>query len=363
MRRARLRRGRADARSRGRLRVCARALLRAATSHKTGYLPAAIAVQDLIPHVSVFVNRGHGSFLPRRDVPAGPGTASVAIGDLGGDGKPDRATASAGGDGVRPPGIRRRPLPGKARLQHGKWPISSAVADLNGDGKPDVATTDQCANAISVLIKRGDGSVLPKRDYRTNRYPSSISAGDLDRERTPGARHRHGSVPDRVSVLHNDDGTFAARTDRRAGGWGNHPVTATIGDVNGDGHPDVVTANTDIYSEEAVDIGIVTVLLKAGGGRLFPRREARCRDRELRLRRDLDPHERDRPLRRADGQMAVARQGEGVAPARRLHSGDRAPRLRRKTWKDGVISEWPRPGTVLPGGAKVDLVVGGRRRR
>jgi len=74
-------------------------------------------------------------------------------------------------------------------------------------------------------------------------------------------------------VLHNHDGTFAARTDHRAGGFGNNALSATIGDVNGDGRLDVVTATGDLYSQDGDDAGYLTVLLNAGRGRLLPRRD------------------------------------------------------------------------------------------
>ena len=101
-----------------------------------------------------------------------------------------------------------------------------------------------------------------------------------------------------------------------------------IGDLNGDRKEDLVSANTD---EEPATL---SVLLNATG---------LCGV----------PHVRGRPLPAA--RLAIARAGCRVGGVRRGYSA--TVRLGR------VISETPRPGTVLRKGAKVNLVVSRGRKR
>jgi hypothetical protein len=76
-----------------------------------------------------------------------PGTGSVAIGDLNGDGKPYLVTGKAGGDGVS---VLRNRGDGSFEAKRdyaagGTWSI--AIGDLNGDGKPELVTANNDANS------------------------------------------------------------------------------------------------------------------------------------------------------------------------------------------------------------------------
>jgi hypothetical protein len=146
--------------------------------------------------VSVLLNRGDGSFHAKRDFPAGRWSSSVAsavaIGDLNGDGKPDLATTDSGygtvsvflnrGGGSFP---ARRDY---ARVYSGRGsanPKSLAIADLNADRKPDLVTANEGFDTVSVLVNRGGGTFRAGRDYRTGRGPYSVAIGNLNGDRKP----------------------------------------------------------------------------------------------------------------------------------------------------------------------------------
>jgi hypothetical protein len=143
----------------------------AAKSYATGKDPGAIAIADLNGDgkpdlvtansgntVSVLLNRGQGSFEPKRSYAAG-GSGSLTVADLNGDGTPDLVTANGRADTVsvllnRSDGS----FEAKRSYATGLGPDSLAIADVNGDGKPDLVTANSDAETVSVLLNRSDGS-------------------------------------------------------------------------------------------------------------------------------------------------------------------------------------------------------------
>src|SRR5207247_5763220 len=103
---------------------------------------------------------------------------------------------------------------------------SVAVGDVNEDGKPDLLV----ANYYSA-----DGN-----------YYSNGTVGVL---------------------LGNGDGTFQAAVSYGSGGSG--PVSLAVGDVNGDGKPDLLVANQCSNRNNSNSCtGLLTVLLGSGDGKL-----------------------------------------------------------------------------------------------
>jgi FG-GAP-like repeat/PASTA domain len=260
------------------------ASFRAKRDYPTGHFPVAVAIGDLngdgkrdlvtaneqANTVSVLLNRGDGSFGVRANYATGGSPRSVAIGDLNGDGSPDLAIANFGGENHSTVGTTASVLlnRGDGSFQPsvdyatGKGPISVAIGDLNGDGRPDLAIANfgggvpsTFGSTVSVLLNRGDGSFEAKRDYRTGISPDSVAIGDLNGDGKPDLAIANGQGAT-VSVLANrGDGSFEARRDYRTG---SDSDSVAIGDLNGDGKPDLATASA-IQS-------IVSVLANRGDG-------------------------------------------------------------------------------------------------
>jgi hypothetical protein len=49
----------------------------------------------------------------------------------------------------------------------GSGPAQLIVADFNGDHIPDLATVNNSANAVSILINNGNGTLRPRVDFAT----------------------------------------------------------------------------------------------------------------------------------------------------------------------------------------------------
>jgi hypothetical protein len=243
-------------------------------SYPTGSEPGSVAIGDLngdgrpelvtanglyeTNTVSVLANRGDGTFRAKRDYATGLGPESVAIGDLNGDGKPELVTSNVTANSVSV-FVNRGDGSFQASLDYatGSGPFSVAIGDLNGDGRPDLATANANnggAATVSVLLNRGDGSFGAKVDYATGRFPTSVAVGDLNGDGKPELATANADA-DSVSVLLNrGDGTFRAKVDY-ATGLG--PGSVAIGDLNGDGRPELATAN---------GANSISVLLNRGDG-------------------------------------------------------------------------------------------------
>jgi hypothetical protein len=160
-----------------------------------------VVTTSLADRVSVFLNRGDGSLSKRVEYRAGSGPRSVAIGDLNGDRKPDLVTANATtvSYGRRPDSVSvflnrgdgsfraRRDYRAKGKSYFG----SMALGDFNGDGRLDAAIGLDLADVgkarrIAVLVGRGDGTFTRRLDYPTG--PGGVwdvAAGDLNGDGKP----------------------------------------------------------------------------------------------------------------------------------------------------------------------------------
>jgi hypothetical protein len=319
--------------------------------------------------LSVFLNRGGGRFQAKLDYPTRAEPNSIAVGDLNGDGKLDLAVASGGGGrGSTASVLLNKDDGGFAARQD--YPTggagSIAIGDLNGDGKLDLATANLDAGTVSLLLNKGSGSFQAKRDYPVGGVLNSLAIGDLTGDGKPdlATTNQFGNVSGKVSVLANrGDGTFEARRNYATG---RNPFAVAIGDLNGDGKQDLVTAGG----------GGVSVLLNRGDGRFGSRRSYQTELLawsvalgDLNGDRKLDVATTDGSfhlgvLLNATGLCTVPNvtgKPLPVATHAFARASCRVGKIRLANSKlvtnGRVISERPKPGVVLPRGGMISLVV------
>jgi Bacterial Ig-like domain (group 3)/FG-GAP-like repeat/FG-GAP repeat len=146
---------------------------------------------------------------------------------------------------------------------------SVAVADVNGDGKPDLVVANICASStdcstgtVAVLLGNGDGTFQTAVTYGSGgQGATSVAVGDLNGDGKPDLAVVNGSSPKVGVLLGNGDGTFQPVQTYPSGGFGTSSVA--IADVNGDGKLDLLIVNLE---EE----GVAGVLLGNGDGTFEP---------------------------------------------------------------------------------------------
>jgi hypothetical protein len=242
--------------------------------------------------VSVLMGNGDGTFQPASVYDSGAELAySVVIADVNGDGKPDLVIGEScdgsdcskggvgvfigNGDGTFQPVVI---YPLKSAAFYGS---RVAVADLNGDGKLDVAVSmagDVCCSAgvVDVLLGKGNGSFQGAKQYGTGGYngPGSVAIGDVNGDGKPdlvvvnycstacGFPPAEGSVG---VLLGNGDGTFQNPVTYDTGGQGS--ISVAIANLTRNGYPDlVVTSCGSQACGPGGPGGTVAVLLNKGDG-------------------------------------------------------------------------------------------------
>jgi hypothetical protein len=210
--------------------------------------------------VGVLLGATHRQFAPAITYASDQQPHAVVALDLDGDGIPDLASANGASSTVRVlHGDGKGKFVSANQLDQIYSPSAMTALDLDGDDKPDLIVANALQdltidnpkiNTVSVLFNTGNGNFGPKVIFEVGSgletNPSAVVAVDLDGTGKPDLAVAN-AASNTVSVLlatgigpGNDTKAFALKLSPKTGAGPDSIVTA---DVNGDGRPDLVTAN------------------------------------------------------------------------------------------------------------------------
>jgi hypothetical protein len=239
--------------------------------------------------ITVFISKADGSMEPgvtytNTAVPTAQ-LQYVAVADFNGDGKLDIAAT----DGVNG-GVQIFTGNGDGTFTVGAtYPTDTVTAttlgivaaDFNGDAHPDIAVVNQTGATtadVGVLLNNKSGAFGAPTNYSLSTVALEITAADLGNKHSDlivplfGTGNTSTTAGKAVAVLlGKGDGTFAAPSDFSLVNGANtfyQPVDAAIGDLNGDGKPDLIVG-TDDQVVGSFNQGIVVAL---GNGNEHSRR-------------------------------------------------------------------------------------------
>jgi hypothetical protein len=229
--------------------------------------------------IYVILGNGDGTFQPPVAYPTGGAVNSVAIADFNGDRVPD--IAFCGFQNALPPvgaaGIlfgngngtfqAATPLSG-----FGSAPASLAVGDFNQDGKPDLAIADQgyrsLTGGVNVYINQGNGTFQLPASYAVGQYPVFVAAANILSGgqapallvSTQNPNYSTNSQWDVAVLMANANGTFQTPSYLATQ---TNPNAIAVGDLNGDGKPDLAVGHCCAGSS-------ITYMLGNGNGAFQP---------------------------------------------------------------------------------------------
>src|SRR4051812_1313669 len=222
--------------------------------------PDLAVANDQSSNVTILLGDGTGAFVPPGSpVTVGSHPKSVAVGDYNNDGRPDFATANFIGGNVSVflgDGAGGFTQAANSPIAVSGGPFYVATGDFDANGLADLAIANISSTPVGVVILVGTGNgqfaAAPGSPFPSGgTFPQGLAVGDLNGDARPDiavANHMSSTVS--VLLGSGSSGTVgflqavgSPFPTANGAAPGNGPANIAIGDVNGDGKPDLATAN------------------------------------------------------------------------------------------------------------------------
>jgi len=225
--------------------------------------------------VSILLGDGdpnNPGFTTPPSLPVGNSPLGAAVGDFNNDTHQDIAVANFRGNNVSirlgiGDGTFTSVLPD---LSAGNGPIFIAVGNFNGDSNLDLAVTNHRSDNVTILLGNGDGTFTPASGspIAVGNKPISIAVEDFDGDGDLDLAVSNFGGKSVSILLGNGSGDFSPATKCDTNlvatcAVGGQPVSIVTGDFNGDGLPDLATAN-QIGGNVSILLGNGTTTLTTG---------------------------------------------------------------------------------------------------
>jgi hypothetical protein len=226
--------------------------------------------------VTILLGSASGTFTPvNNPQAAGLDPIGLVVTDVNNDGNPDVVAFDAQNSNSTTQGAFAVMLGnGDGTLQTPQFSnltavpgMQAAVGDFNRDGKPDLAFTSASTNQVSIALNNTLPTAYPSARSFTayadqpaakGNMADGIVAADFNKDGLPDIAVTY-LQDNAVRVMLNNGGSFGAAATYAVGF---QPYFVATGDINGDGYPDLVVANTTTNNK----VGSISVLLNNGKG-------------------------------------------------------------------------------------------------
>jgi hypothetical protein len=213
--------------------------------------------------LTILTNSGNGGFGSNTTFSVGGSPNCVAPVDVNGNGRLALAVSANGelllctNNGADVFGIN-------ATLEVGNAPGFVVAADVNGDYRPDLIVANKLNHTLVVFLNNGSGGYVSSDTNVVGFNPIALVAADVNGDGKPDLISVN-EQDSTVTVLTNaGGGIFVSNATYFVGTspLGSSPVSAVAADINGDGWPDLIIVNSGANE----DVSSLTILTNNGSG-------------------------------------------------------------------------------------------------